>query len=202
MFKFFPCSSDGQNLVIYDSDSETELDRFMFGRQSQRDGLCISDYSRPKGDARDKDYVAMFSTTVGPGIRELADKWREEGRFLDSHILQALALESAEAFAEVLHQQIRQMWGFGDSSNITNSDLFRAQYRGTRYSFGYPACPRLEDQEKLFKLLDVNNNIGVELTEGFMMDPEGSVTALVFHHPDSKYFNLSEKDIENLESQV
>ena len=202
VFKFFPCSSDGQNLVIYDSDSETELDRFIFGRQSQRDGLCISDYSRPKGDARDKDYVAMFSTTVGPGIRELADKWREEGRFLDSHILQALALESAEAFAEVLHQQIRQMWGFGDSSNITNSDLFRAQYRGTRYSFGYPACPRLEDQEKLFKLLDVNDNIGVELTEGFMMDPEGSVTALVFHHPDSKYFNLSEKDIENLESQV
>ena len=202
VFKFFPCSSDGQNLVIYDSDSETELDRFMFGRQSQRDGLCISDYSRPKGDANDKDYVAMFSTTVGPGIRELADKWREEGRFLDSHILQALALESAEAFAEVLHQQIRQMWGFGDSPNITNSDLFRAQYRGTRYSFGYPACPRLEDQEKLFKLLDVNDNIGVELTEGFMMDPEGSVTALVFHHPDSKYFNLSEKDIENLESQV
>ena len=202
VFKFFPCSSDGQNLVIYDSDSETELDRFMFGRQSQRDGLCISDYSRPKGDTRDKDYVAMFSTTVGPGIRGLADKWREEGRFLDSHILQALALESAEAFAEVLHQQIRQMWGFGDSSNITNSDLFRAQYRGTRYSFGYPACPRLEDQEKLFKLLDVNDNIGVELTEGFMMDPEGSVTALVFHHPDSKYFNLSEKDIENLESQV
>ncbi|GIT14148.1 MAG: hypothetical protein CM1200mP35_09680 [Chloroflexota bacterium] len=78
----------------------------------------ISDYSRPKGAASDKDYVAMFSTTVGPGIRELADKWREEGRFLDSHIFQALALESAEAFAEVLHQQIRQMWGFGDSPNI------------------------------------------------------------------------------------
>ena len=132
----------------------------------------------------------------------MADKWREEGRFLDSHILQALALESAEAFAEVLHQQIRQMWGFGDSPNITNSDLFRTQYRGTRYSFGYPACPRLEDQEKLFKLLDVNYNIGVELTEGFMMDPEGSVTALVFHHPDSKYFNLSEKDIETLEAQI
>ena len=202
VFKFFPCNSDNQNLVIYDTDGTTELERFMFGRQSQRDGLCISDYSRPKGAASDKDYVAMFSTTVGPGIRELADKWREEGRFLDSHILQALALESAEAFAEVLHQQIRQMWGFGDSPNITNSDLFRAQYRGTRYSFGYPACPRLEDQEKLFKLLDVNYNIGVELTEGFMMDPEGSVTALVFHHPDSKYFNLSEKDIETLEAQI
>ena len=141
----------------------------------------------------------MFATTIGPDIRGLADKWRNEGRFLDSHIVQALALESAEAFAEVLHQQIRQMWGFGDSSNITNSELFRAQYGGTRYSFGYPACPRLEDQEKLFKLLDVNSNIGVELTEGFMMDPEGSVTALVFHHPESKYFNLSERDIEKLE---
>ncbi|MEE2880800.1 MAG: vitamin B12 dependent-methionine synthase activation domain-containing protein, partial [Chloroflexota bacterium] len=201
VFKFFPCNSEGQNLILYDTDSESELDRFFFGRQSQRDGLSISDYSRPKNDINGRDYVAMFATTIGPDIRGLADKWREEGRFLDSHILQALALESAEAFAEVLHQQIRQMWGFGDPSNITNSELFRAQYRGTRYSFGYPACPRLEDQEKLFKLLDVNSNIGVELTEGFMMDPEGSVTALVFHHPGSKYFNLSERDIEKLERE-
>ena len=199
VFKFFPCNSEGQNLILYDTDSGSELDRFFFGRQSQRDGLCISDYSRPKSDTNTRDYVAMFATTIGPDIRGLADKWRNEGRFLDSHIVQALALESAEAFAEVLHQQIRQMWGFGDPSNITNSELFRAQYGGTRYSFGYPACPRLEDQEKLFKLLDVNSNIGVELTEGFMMDPEGSVTALVFHHPESKYFNLSERDIEKLE---
>ena len=87
------------------------------------------------------------------------------------------------------------MWGFGDPADVTYQDLFRIQYRGRRYSFGYPACPRLEDQEQLFQLLDVTRSIGVELTEGCMMDPEGSVSALVFHHPHAKYFNLSEQDI-------
>ncbi len=144
----------------------------------------------------------MFATTIGPGVRDLSEKWRNEGQLLNSHILQALALEGAEAFAELLHQQIRQMWGFGDPAGITPQDLFRAQYRGRRFSFGYPACPRLEDQEQLFRLLDVTANIGVELTEGFMMDPEGSVSALVFHHPDAKYFNLSEQDIDRLEQEI
>ena len=94
------------------------------------------------------------------------------------------------------------MWGFGDPTGTTYLDLFRTQYRGRRYSFGYPACPRLEDQEPLFRLLDVANNIDVELTEGFMMDPESSVSALVFHHPEAKYFNLSEGDIERLERET
>ena len=108
----------------------------------------------------------------------------------------------AEGFAEVLHQQIRQMWGFGDPQGTPYLDLFRTQYRGRRYSFGYPACPRLEDQEQLFRLLNVTPSIGVELTEGFMMDPESSVSALVFHHPDAKYFNLGEEDIERLEREI
>jgi 5-methyltetrahydrofolate--homocysteine methyltransferase len=144
----------------------------------------------------------MFVTTIGPGVRELANRWREEGQFLNSHALQALALEGAEAFAELLHQQMRQMWGFGDAPETTYQDLFRAQYLGRRFSFGYPACPRLEDQEQLFRLLDVTNAIGVELTEGHMMDPEGSVSALVVHHPDAKYFNLDEPDIEQLEREI
>ena len=144
----------------------------------------------------------MFVTTIGPGVRALAEEWKAEGQFLNSHILQVLALESAEAFAELLHQQIRQMWGFGDPQGISYPDLFRAQYRGRRYSFGYPACPRLEDQEQLFRLLDAPNQIGVTLTEGCMMDPEGSVSALVFHHPAAKYFNLSEQDIAQLEQQL
>ena len=201
VFKFFPCRSDGQTLLIYAPDGETVLERFYFGRQSQRDGLCLSDYARPVGSDR-PDYVAMFTTTVGPAVRALSDEMRERGEFLNSHILQVLALESAEAFAELLHKQIRQMWGIGDPAGLTYQDLFRTQYRGRRFSFGYPACPRLEDQEQLFRLLDVTTNIGVELTEGYMMDPEGSVSALVFHHPDAKYFNLSEGDIERLEGEV
>ena len=212
IFKFFPCRSDGQNLVIYNPDGTRELERFYLGRQSQRDGLCLSDYALPLSpdsgpdsnsmNSKSMDYVAMFVTTIGPGVRTLADQWRDEGQFLNSHILQALALEGAEAFAELLHQQIRQMWGIGDPAGITPQELFRTQYRGRRFSFGYPACPRLEDQEQLFRLLDITANIGVELTEGFMMDPEGSVSALVFHHPDAKYFNLSEQDIERLERDV
>ncbi len=201
IFKFFPCQADGQWVLIYGPDNETVVERFYFGRQSQRDGLCLSDYVLPKESGR-MDYVAMFVTFVGPGVRDLAEQWKQEGQFLNSHILQATALEGAEAFAELLHQQIRNIWGFGDPSSITPQDLFRAHYHGKRYSFGYPACPRLEDQEQLFRLLDVTPNIGVELTEGYMMDPESSVSALVFHHPDAKYFNLDERDIKKLEAET
>ena len=206
VFKFFPSQADGRQLLIYGPDGHTVLESFYFGRQSQRDGLCLADYLRAKSPGKaalaDMDYVAMFVTSVGSGVLELSQRLREQGRFLDSHILQALALESAEAFAELLHQQVRQMWGFGDPQDTSYQDLFRTQYRGKRYSFGYPACPRLEDQEQLFRLLDVTTNIGVELTEGFMMDPESAVSALVIHHPDAKYFNLSEADIERLEREI
>ena len=201
VFKFFPCRSDGQTLLIYGPDGQTVLEKFYFGRQQQREGLCLADYARPLGSEQ-PDYVAMFTTTIGPGVRALSEEWKERGEFLNSHILQVLALEAAEGFAELLHQQIRQMWGFGDPQGISYADLFRAQYRGRRYSFGYPACPRLEDQEQLFRLLEVTANIGVELTEGYMMDPEGSVSALVFHHPEAKYFNLSEGDITRLEGEM
>jgi 5-methyltetrahydrofolate--homocysteine methyltransferase len=199
VFKFFPCQSDGQDLKIYAPDGSMTLEKFHFGRQSQRDGLCLADYTAPTGDP--VDYVAMFVTSIGPGVRELAEKWMAEGQYLNSHILQALALEGAEGFAELLHQQIRQMWGFGDSPELTHQDLFRTQYRGRRYSFGYPACPRLEDQEQLFRLLEVSENLPVELTEGFMMDPESTVSAVVFHHPNATYFTLSERDMERLDQE-
>ena len=207
VFKFFPCRSDGQWLIVYEPDGEKELERFYFGRQQEREGLCLSDYARPVGDGP-ADYLAMFATTVGPGVRALSERWKNEGKYLDSHTLQALAIESAEGFAELLHKRIRTMWNIGEPSGLKISgedelrDLFRANYRGKRYSFGYPACPRLEDQEKLFALLDVAANIGVELTDGYMMDPEGSVSAVVFHHPQAKYFNLDEADTEKLEAEV
>ena len=204
VFKFFPCQSDGQNLLVYSADGSRVLEEFCFGRQSQRDGLSLADYARPRPaqsapGLEGMDYVGMFVTTIGPGVRRLTEQWMAEGQFLNAHVLQALALEGAEGFAELLHQQLRQMWGFGDPSGTTAQDLFRTQYRGRRFSFGYPACPRLEDQEQLFRLLEVSAHLDVELTEGYMMDPESSVSALVFHHPDAKYFNLSESDIERLE---
>ena len=201
VFKFFPCHSDGQQVLVYTPDGGTVLERFYFGRQGQRDGLCLADYLLPRS-AGAVDYLAMFVTTVGPGVRALAEAWKQEGRYLDSHVLQALALEGAEGFAELLHQRIRRMWGFGDPEGATYVDLFRTQYRGRRYSFGYPACPRLEDQAQLFRLLGATHELGVELTEEFMMDPESSVSAMVFHHPDAKYFNLDESDIQRLEREM
>ena len=207
VFKFFPCRSDGHWLLIYSPDGSRVLERFYFGRQSRRDGLCLSDYVLPgppvQGNGLEgMDYVGMFVTSVGPGVRDLAARWIAEGKFLDAHILQALALEGAEGFAELLHQQLRQMWGIGDPAGTTPYELFRTQYRGMRYSFGYPACPRLEDQEQLFRLLEVSTHLDVELTDGHMMDPESTVSALVVHHPDAKYFNLSEQDINLLEAEI
>ncbi|GMA55565.1 hypothetical protein GCM10025858_00680 [Alicyclobacillus sacchari] len=106
-----------------------------------------------------------------------------------AHALQAIALELAEAFAERLHQQLRDMWGFPDPLSMTMRERFIARYQGIRVSFGYPACPDLEQQQILFSLLKPED-IGMTLTDGFMMDPEASVSALVFSHPEARYFNV------------
>ena len=203
VYRFFAARSDGDRTVaIYASDGKTVLESFVFGRQSDEPGLCVADYVAPRASGK-TDYVCMFVTTIGAGVRALAEEWKQRGEYLRSHILQVLALEGAEAFAELLHQKIRAMWGFADPAGITMKELFQARYHGKRFSFGYPACPRLEDQEKLFRLLEVDKHaIGVALTEGFMMDPESSVSAMVFHHPEARYFSLSAADIEALEREL
>jgi 5-methyltetrahydrofolate--homocysteine methyltransferase len=201
VFRFFPAHGDGEILRLYGGDGRTVLETFRFGRQSAEPYLCLTDFVLPV-DAGRPDYVCLFTTTVGPGVRTLAEQWKAQGDYLKSHILQVLALEGAEAFAELLHQKIREMWGFPDPAGTSMAELFKARYRGVRVSFGYPACPRLEDQEQLFHVLDVQKHIGVQLTEGYMMEPEGSVTALVFHHPQAKYFNLSPEDVERLERTI
>jgi 5-methyltetrahydrofolate--homocysteine methyltransferase len=185
-------------LHVLSPDGDTVLESFHFGRQTVNEGLCLADYTLPRTAER-PDYVCLFATTIGPGVRALAEEWKERGEYLRSHILQVLALEGAEAFAELLHQKIRAMWGIGDPPDTTAVDLFKVRYRGIRVSFGYPACPRLEDQAQLFHLLAVEQSIGVRLTDGYMMEPEGSVSALVFHHPEAKYFSLSSDDAERLE---
>ena len=200
VYQFYRSASEADDLLILSGDGRRVLERFRFGRQSGGDGLCLSDYvlTRTSGVP---DYVAAFVTTVGPGVRELAAQWQANGDYLSSHILQILALEGAEAFAELLHKRLRAAWGFPDAEGLTTMDLFKANYRGRRFSFGYPACPRLEDQEQLWRLLEPEKTVGVSLTEGSMMDPEGSVSAIVMHHPQAKYFNLSREDMERLESE-
>ena len=131
--------------------------------------------------------MALFAVTCGAGVRELADRWKVAGEYVRSHALQALAIECAEAFAEMLHARLRTLWGFPDPPGLAIADTLRGRYRGLRVSFGYPACPNLADQVTLFGLLEPEE-IGLSLTEGFMMEPEAAVSALVFHHPAAKYF--------------
>ncbi len=137
-----------------------------------------------------RDSIGMFVCTAGSGVREKAEEYKAAGEYLKSHAVQVLALETAEATAEWLHRRIREDWGFPDPTDLTMKDRFKSKYRGRRYSPGYAACPDLDDQQAIFKLLEPEV-IGVQLTDGQMMEPEASVSALVFQHPDCIYFDVS-----------
>ena len=188
LFRFFPAAGDGNDLILFDPDgSGDEVTRFTFPRQATGERLCLADFARPLSSG-ERDSVALFVVTCGEGIRGQAERLKVSGDYLKSHLLQALALELAEATAEFVHKRIRDAWGITDDPALTLKQLFNAEYQGIRVSFGYPACPEISDQEKLFSLLKPEQ-IGVQLTEGFMMDPEASVSALVFHHPEGKYFS-------------
>ncbi|WP_431028173.1 methionine synthase [Lysinibacillus sp. LZ02] len=188
MYQFFKAQADGDDVVVYAEDGITEIERFTFPRQSKAPFLCLADFLKTK-ESGEMDYIALMVVTAGRGVSAAARELKEAGKFLESHALQATALELAEGFAERIHQEIRDQWGFPDGVDFTMRDCFAAKYQGQRFSFGYPACPNLEDQEKLFKVLKPED-IGVNLTEGFMMEPEASVSAIVFAHPDARYFNV------------
>lgn len=186
VYQFFPAKSDGNTVIIYDPrDQQTVIETFTFPRQTKAPYLCLADYLSNE----QIDYVGLFAVTAGAGVRDLALRFKEEGQFLKSHAIQALALELAEGLAERVHQIMRDRWGFPDSPDFTMEERFAAKYQGQRFSFGYPACPNLEDQEKLFRLLRPEE-IGIHLTEGYMMEPEASVSAIVFAHPEARYFNV------------
>ncbi len=181
VWQFFPATPEGNAIKL---PGHT----FTFPRQRKPDGLSLADYLAPTGDS-----LALFVVTAGTGIIERANDFKARGEFLKSHALQALALETAEAAAEWIHRRLREDWGFPDPADMTMLDRFTTKYRGRRYSPGYPACPALEDQAGIFKLLRPEET-GVNLTEGFMMEPEASVSALVFHHPDATYFGVGDTE--------
>jgi 5-methyltetrahydrofolate--homocysteine methyltransferase len=190
VWQFFETEAEGDALHLFAPGEAAPVHAWLFRRQKSGDQLCLSDYVLPARDGK-RDHLAVFVVTAGEGIRERAEKAKQAGYYFMSHGLQALAIETAEACAEWLHRRIREDWGFPDPPEMTMAQRFTSRYRGKRYSFGYPACPELEDQAGLWKLLRPEE-IGVQLTEGFMMDPEASVSALVFEHPDCTYFSVAE----------
>jgi 5-methyltetrahydrofolate--homocysteine methyltransferase len=186
VYQWFRARAAGDSLIVMTPDGREQA-RFTFPRQRDGERLNLADYVREDAD----DWIAMFAVTCGAGVRERAQAWKERGEYLRSHALQALAIECAEAFAEMLHARLRTQWGFPDPPELAIEDKLKARYRGLRVSFGYPACPDLSDQATLWKLLEPEQ-IGIALTEGFMMDPEASVSALVFHHPAARYFKAGD----------
>ena len=202
VWQFFEAEREGNSVALFEPGKSSPFHKFHFQRQRIGEKLCLSDYILPPNPARpsnngadqkiQRDHLALFVVTAGAGVRERAEEAKAAGRYLFSHGLQALAIETAEACAEWLHRRIREDWGFPDPATLTMAESFTSRYRGKRYSFGYPACPNLDDQAGIWILLRPEE-IGVHLTEGMMMDPEASVSALVFHHPDCTYFTVGDQ---------
>ncbi|MBI4613697.1 MAG: methionine synthase [Planctomycetes bacterium] len=188
VYGYFPCRSDGDELVVYDEDARTERARFRFPRQPGRKHLCIADFFAGPDSGR-TDVVAFHLVTMGDRATPRALALKEEGRYADYLHLHGFGVEAAEALAEYWHRRIREELGIagGDAPRI--QDLFKQGYRGSRFSFGYPACPNLEDQRILFELLEAER-IGVSLSEEFQLHPEQSTSALIAHHPEARYFVL------------
>jgi 5-methyltetrahydrofolate--homocysteine methyltransferase len=191
VWQFFEAEREGNAIHLFAAGAQAPVHTFRFGRQRRDEGLCLSDYILDPVDGV-RDHLAVFVVTAGAGIRERTEELKQAGLYFKAHALQALAIETAEGCAEWLHRRIREDWGFPDPPSMTMQERFTSRYRGKRYSFGYPACPNLDDQQGIWKLLRPEE-IGVQLTDGMMMEPEASVSALVFHHPDCAYFTASEE---------
>jgi 5-methyltetrahydrofolate--homocysteine methyltransferase len=199
VWQFFEAERQGNSIALFAPGAATPVHIFSFERQRVPGGLCLSDYVLPAQKTESeqsthnvqRDHIALFVVTAGEGIRARAEDAKNSGHYFRSHAMQALAIETAEACAEWLHRRIREDWGFPDPPEITMQQRFTSRYRGKRYSFGYPACPNLDDQVGIWKLVRPEE-IGVQLTEGMMMDPEASVSALVFHHPECTYFSVGD----------
>ena len=209
VYGYFPCAADGDDLVIFDpADANAakpdqpfrgrEIERFTFPRQEGRQRLCISDFFKPLDEvsrelrergpgSRATDVIGLHCVTVGPEVSRRARALFEANNYKEYLYLHGFGVECAEALAELWHKRMRQELGIGGDDSPHIRDLFTQKYRGSRYSFGYPACPDMADQDKLFRLLKPER-IGCALTENWQIDPEQSTSAIIVHHPGAKYF--------------
>jgi len=188
VYGYFPAQSSGNDLIIYHEDEKTERMRFTFPRQPAGKYLCLADFFASK-ESGQIDVVAFHLVTMGRRASEYANELFKADNYANYLYFHGLGVESAEALAELWHKRIREELGISGEDAEDVRKLFRQQYQGSRFSFGYPACPRLEDQAKLFELLDPAR-IGVELSEEFQLEPEQSTSAIIAHHPEAKYFSV------------
>ena len=189
VYGYFPANADGDDLVIWTDETRTaERARFHYPRQKKAPFLCIADFFRPVG-SDEVDYAAFHIVTMGQRVSDVTAKLFAEDRYQDYLLVHGLGVEMAEALAEYWHHRIREEWGFVDEDGPSLAGLFRQQYRGGRYSWGYPACPELEDNQTVAELLDAGR-LGIEVSEetGFQYQPEQTTSALICHHPQAKYF--------------
>lgn len=189
VYGYWPVQSDGDTLIVHDpKNRDRKIARFEFPRQGKPPYWCLSDFFKPSTGG-EFDVAAFMVVTVGRQVSEVARQWFNQDRYKDYLHLHGLGVELAESLAEYLHKQIRMEWGIAQSDARERQEIFKQRYQGSRYSFGYPACPRLEDQLKLWPILKPGR-IGVELSEEFQLEPEQSTTALIVHHKQAKYFNV------------
>ena len=187
VYGHFPAAAVGDDLVLYTDDSRTEeRTRFHFPRQHVAPYLCIADFFR-SADSPDRDYASFMLVTMGTTVSARCAELFAENRYQDYLLLHGLGVEMAEALAELWHKRIREELGYVEEDGPTLFGLFRQQYRGGRYSWGYPACPDLTDNAKVAELLEASR-IGVEVSEGFQLHPEQTTDAIICHHPSAKYF--------------
>jgi len=187
VYGWYPCNSEGEALIVYDAkDHDREVERFTFPRQRGRQRLCIADFFLPVSSGP-RDVLGLHCVTVGEEVGKRARALFEANEYAEYLYLHGLGVETAEALAELWHKRMRQELGIGADDSPRIRDLFVQRYRGSRYSFGYPACPDMSDQEKLFRLIRPQR-IGCELTDNWQIDPEQSTSALIVHHPQAKYF--------------
>jgi 5-methyltetrahydrofolate--homocysteine methyltransferase len=187
-YGFWKCAADGNDVILFAEDGTSEVARFSFPRQNKEGGLCIADFFRDVGD-NERDVIGLQAVTMGPRASEVAREWFGENRYQDYLYLHGLSVEMAEAMAEYTHKRIRAELGFVADEARDIEALLQQGYRGSRYSFGYPACPNLADQRRLLALLNAEE-IGLSLTDEDQLDPEQSTSAIVVTHPQAKYFSV------------
>jgi 5-methyltetrahydrofolate--homocysteine methyltransferase len=188
IYGYWKAAGQGNDLILFAEDGETELCRFALPRQPREDGDCIADFFRDVDDA-ERDVIGLQVVTVGQKPSDLARVWFEDNRYQDYLYLHGLSVEMAEAMAEYTHKRIRAELGFASEDDREMEKMLAQGYRGSRYSFGYPACPRLEDQVPIMKLLD-SERIGVSLSDEHQLHPEQSTSALVVLNARAKYFSV------------